>query len=214
MDGIWAGVRRTAGLKSCGKLFVVFSLATVALADEPPQPANPRVAGLIRDLGSADYGTRERADRQLGELGGETREQLEQALSDPDVEVRLRATRLLDRLRLEDLWRPRWSTCMPRDKRPRRFLLRWPRNRATTFMSAIRTATSPTRRLTSHSRANRTGKRSTTSAAAPATASARTTTCTPPASWSAPALRRSIREHMAVRCAARLPARGAYLSKS
>jgi hypothetical protein len=61
---------------------------------------------LIRELGASDFSTRERADAQLARLGHVPREQLQQALLDDDVEVRLRARRLLDRLKLDDLWAP------------------------------------------------------------------------------------------------------------
>ena len=64
------------------------------------------MARLIRELGASDYSKRQRADDQLAKLGPAGRAQLEQALTDEDVEVRLRAKRLLDRLKLDELWAP------------------------------------------------------------------------------------------------------------
>jgi hypothetical protein len=77
-----------------------------SLADEPAKPPEARVARLIRELGAAEYVTRERADAQLERMGDATRGHLQEALLDDDLEVRLRARRLLDRLRLDDLFRP------------------------------------------------------------------------------------------------------------
>ncbi|MGD9721077.1 MAG: hypothetical protein AB7O59_03365 [Pirellulales bacterium] len=74
--------------------------------DDAARPAEPRVARLIRDLGAGDYATREKANRELAGLGAATRADLERALGDSDLEVRLRAKRLLDALKTDDLWRP------------------------------------------------------------------------------------------------------------
>jgi hypothetical protein len=77
-----------------------------AWADDPPtSPGEPRVARLIRDLGSPEYARRARASARLSEFGEETREELEQALQHDDLEVRLRASRLLDDLKVDQLWR-------------------------------------------------------------------------------------------------------------
>jgi hypothetical protein len=85
---------------------VALALATsiAVLPADPPEQGEIRVARLIRDLGAGDYSKRQAADEQLATLGGQSRSHLERALTDQDVEVRLRAKRLLDRLKLDELW--------------------------------------------------------------------------------------------------------------
>lgn len=102
MDWISLRVCRTAGMPGVLVLALVASLAT--LNAEPPEPGEIRVARLIRELGAGDYSKREAADEQLARLGDLSRAHLEQALNDEDVEVRLRAKRLLERLKLDELW--------------------------------------------------------------------------------------------------------------
>jgi hypothetical protein len=89
-------------MPSLAALSLLTSLAV--LRADPPEPGEIRVARLIRDLGSGDYSKRQAADSQLATLGRESREQLERALADDDLEVRLRAKRLLERLKVEELW--------------------------------------------------------------------------------------------------------------
>ncbi len=102
MDWIRLRGFRCAGL---GTLAVVALCAGGrANADEPAERGEVRVARLIRDLGASDYSRRRAADDELKELGADGRRQLEAALDDPDVEIRLRARRLLDRLKLDELW--------------------------------------------------------------------------------------------------------------
>ena len=101
MDWISLRVCRIAGMSS---LISIAWMATSPAA--PPERGEIRVARLIRELGASDYSKRQQADEELAALGRESRESLEKALSDPDVEVRLRAKRLLERLTLEDLWAP------------------------------------------------------------------------------------------------------------
>jgi hypothetical protein len=74
------------------------------LPADPPERGEVRVARLIRELGAKEFSKRQAADEQLAELGAQSRAQLEQALKDDDVEVRLRAQRLLQRLKLDELW--------------------------------------------------------------------------------------------------------------
>ena len=86
---------------------VAWGLGALAAADEPaaaPERGELRVSRLVRELGSSDFTRRRAADDELQRLGAQGRQQLEAALDDPDVEVRLRARRLLDGLQLEALW--------------------------------------------------------------------------------------------------------------
>ena len=101
MDWIPQRVCRFAGISSFAAL--LFCFVTWLRAD-PPEKQDIRVARLIRQLGAADFSQRQQADEQLARLGPSSRAPLEEAVSDEDLEVRLRAKRLLDRLKLEDLW--------------------------------------------------------------------------------------------------------------
>jgi len=65
-----------------------------------------RVARLIRELGSESYGERREADEALAAMGQAARAQLEEAATDADPEIRLRAKNLLRRLKVLDLWSP------------------------------------------------------------------------------------------------------------
>ncbi|HEX3727834.1 MAG TPA: hypothetical protein VHV08_16395 [Pirellulales bacterium] len=75
-----------------------------ASAQESAEQPTVRVARLVRELGSREFDRRQAADEQLGKLGHQSRAHLEAALQDDDVEVRLRAKQLLDKLKLDDLW--------------------------------------------------------------------------------------------------------------
>jgi hypothetical protein len=79
--------------------------ASPAAAQEP-QPPEARVARLVKELGARDFSTRSSAHEQLSKLGAEGRAQLEKALADKDPEVRLRAQRLLEQLKLDEIWAP------------------------------------------------------------------------------------------------------------
>lgn len=61
----------------------------------PPRQSPERIAALVRDLGSGQFAVREKATRQLIELGIVTREALQRAAGDPDAEVRTRARAIL-----------------------------------------------------------------------------------------------------------------------
>jgi hypothetical protein len=102
MDWISLWVCRRVGMPS----LAAAALAVVAAVTwaETPEPGEIRVARLVRDLGAADYSKRQAADDQLAKLGHQSRSQLEQALEHSDAEVRLRARRLLERLKLDELW--------------------------------------------------------------------------------------------------------------
>jgi hypothetical protein len=101
MDWISPRVRRLAGLPLGMALFVGAWAGNLAAQDAPPAA---RVAGLIKDLGARDFTTRSTAHQQLSKLGPAGRAQLEAALGDADPEVRLRAGRLLEELKLDELW--------------------------------------------------------------------------------------------------------------
>ena len=77
------------------------SLASLAQAENP---AEIRIARLVRQLGSESYVERKQADDELAAVGVESRRQLELAAQSPNAEVRLRATDLLRRLKLKELW--------------------------------------------------------------------------------------------------------------
>jgi hypothetical protein len=104
MDGISPQVRRLAGRPFAVALVIV--AAPAALVAQQPQPPEARVARLIKELGARDFSTRTSAHEQLSKLGPDGRAQLERALADKDPEVRLRAERLFEQLRLDELWEP------------------------------------------------------------------------------------------------------------
>src|SRR5262249_47383255 len=65
-----------------------------------------KIARLIRDLGAGEYDARNHADQQLGRMGPQVRSELEAAASSDDPEVRFRAQRLLERIKVAELWEP------------------------------------------------------------------------------------------------------------
>ena len=79
------------------------------------EPAEPRVARLIRQLGSDRYSDRAAATSELARHGTGAREQLEAALQSSDPEVRMRAGDLLTQLRALDLWAPSIVDCRLQD---------------------------------------------------------------------------------------------------
>lgn len=100
MDGRPPRVCRWFG----GPLLGILLLTALVPAAEPPDRGEVRVARLIRNLADTNFSKRQAADDELAGMGGQTRAQLQQALTHDDVEVRLRAKRLLERLDLEQLW--------------------------------------------------------------------------------------------------------------
>ncbi|MBI3839208.1 MAG: hypothetical protein HY288_14910 [Planctomycetia bacterium] len=101
MDWISLRVCRSNGMPG---LALLLCFSAQLLRADPPEKQEIRVARLIRQLGAADCSRRQQADEQLARLGPSTRAPLEEAVSDEDLEVRLRVKRLLDRIKLEDLW--------------------------------------------------------------------------------------------------------------
>ena len=86
------------GLMAAG---LVLSIAALCRADNPPvesakeQAGIQRVAGLIEQLGSEDFQTRERAQSELASAGLEAYDALHQAQSHYDPEIALRARYLV-----------------------------------------------------------------------------------------------------------------------
>ncbi|MCH8923286.1 MAG: hypothetical protein IIA67_09090 [Planctomycetes bacterium] len=76
--------------------------ADTSRGQEPDE--NPRVARLIKRLGSPSFVQRRRAGAELARLGEAGRRQLEKAAESDDPEVRLRADRLLKKLKLREMW--------------------------------------------------------------------------------------------------------------
>jgi hypothetical protein len=99
----WISLRVCRSIGTPGLAVLLFFTAHPLRAD-PPDGQEIRIARLIRQLGADDFVHRQQADEQLAKLGPSSRAPLEEAVSDEDLEVRLRAKRLLDRLKLEDLW--------------------------------------------------------------------------------------------------------------
>ncbi len=95
----------------------------MALGADPEERPDVRVARLVKELGASDFSTRRRAYDQLEKVGPEGRLKLEQAANDADPEVRLHARRLLEQLRLEDLWAPRRVTFKSVDEPASKVLL-------------------------------------------------------------------------------------------
>lgn len=92
-------------------LLVVAAWMSLSLSavgqDEQPEA---RVARLIQRLGSKSYQDREVATAELESLGPVSRKQLESASLSPEAEVRFRAAKLLDKLKVGELWQPRLVT--------------------------------------------------------------------------------------------------------
>src|SRR5262249_24567576 len=68
----------------------------------------------VRQLGSASYRDRLSAERELSLVGAASRKALEAAAQSGDAEVRLQATELLTKFKLEDLWTAGHVSCRGR----------------------------------------------------------------------------------------------------
>jgi HEAT repeat protein len=76
--------------------FVLVLFAPPGGATEPAQAhTQPEVDQLIRQLGSESFEERDRASKQLVEVGDAARESLQKALKNPDLEVKRRAGKCL-----------------------------------------------------------------------------------------------------------------------
>lgn len=83
-------------------VYLCFAVPSEAHAAEPREPVE--LARLVERLGSAAYTEREAAEAELARLGPDAKDSLVAALASPDVEVRIRARKLLERVAVEDLW--------------------------------------------------------------------------------------------------------------
>ncbi len=92
------------GMSAAAALSMVI-ISVGALPAQQPE-GEVRIAGLIRDLGSTSFETRQRASLALAKLGSQTRKQLEDAVHSDDPEVRLRSADLLKQIKVRDLWSP------------------------------------------------------------------------------------------------------------
>ncbi len=75
------------------------SVAFLISSDDPSKPSPldaKQIQKLIRDLGSDDFGIREKATRTLSDAGQEALAALREALQSNDAEVRQRARRIMD----------------------------------------------------------------------------------------------------------------------
>jgi len=73
--------------------------ADEAKPKEEPSPAAARIEALVKELGSEDYDTREAAYQELMRIGAAAKPALEKAARSPDVQTRVSAKRLLEKLR-------------------------------------------------------------------------------------------------------------------
>ena len=80
-------------------------LATAARSEEPPNASSPATAEqLVGQLGDASFEQRERASRQLLEIGLEARAALDEGMRHPDAEIAFRCRGLWDEVRLLAGW--------------------------------------------------------------------------------------------------------------
>ena len=75
----------------------------LGLEPEAPKPKAPDVAALVRDLGAADYATREAARKRLVALGPAAADALKKAIEADDPEVRVSAREILDAIQARKL---------------------------------------------------------------------------------------------------------------
>jgi hypothetical protein len=105
-------------LRVVGLLLAAILVGTLntRLAFAQTDATEPRVARLVRNLGADDYGTRRAADLELLSLGAESLEQLRKAAKSSDLEVRLRAENILQRIAVARLWEPATVTLKADDE--------------------------------------------------------------------------------------------------
>ncbi|MFL5329948.1 MAG: hypothetical protein ACJ8C4_13670 [Gemmataceae bacterium] len=77
---------------------LLFVAATAAIAAVPPQATPEQIDQAVRDLGSEDYPTREKASEFLWAVGTPAEPALRKALQSNDTEVVSRARELLDKI--------------------------------------------------------------------------------------------------------------------
>jgi hypothetical protein len=69
-------------------------ITAMARCEEPPNASPPATAQLVEQLGDASYAQRERAGRQLLEIGLEAKEALDDGMRHPDAEIAFRCRSL------------------------------------------------------------------------------------------------------------------------
>ena len=82
-------------------LVVIASAAHSTAADQPAEAVEKTIARLIEQLGHESFAMRERAQRELAEIGGEAFDALAIAQEDADVERAMRARFLMRSIRIE-----------------------------------------------------------------------------------------------------------------
>ncbi|HVK16734.1 MAG TPA: hypothetical protein VM533_07275 [Fimbriiglobus sp.] len=96
----------------CGLVVLAGGVASAAAPSQPsPDPATLAVApeqvakarGLVKQLGSAAYRDRDRAARELADMGRAALPALDASRHDPDPEVRMRVVALLPRAEADEL---------------------------------------------------------------------------------------------------------------
>ena len=82
--------------------FAAWCWITTGARSEEPAVNSSRSAAkqLVRQLGDASYAERERASRQLLEIGLEARAALDEGMRHPDAEIAFRCRGLWDEVRL------------------------------------------------------------------------------------------------------------------
>jgi hypothetical protein len=76
----------------------------MARCEEPPNASPPAAEQLVEQLGDASYEQRERAGRQLVEIGLEAKAALDNGMRHPDPEIAFRCRRLWDEVRFLAGW--------------------------------------------------------------------------------------------------------------
>lgn len=89
------------------KRFITLLLITVITQ----QVYSSEIEELILQLNSENYQEREQAEYQLSKLGQAAKPQLEIAIQSEDTETRIRATKLIKILKIQDLWKSTLITC-------------------------------------------------------------------------------------------------------
>jgi hypothetical protein len=93
---------------------VLLAPRSLSKAQAPTDDGQPRIARLVRQLGSESYRDRFDAADALEKIGPDCRRALEAAAQSDDAEVRLRAAELLKRFKADDLWLPSLVSCNSR----------------------------------------------------------------------------------------------------
>ncbi|MFO0949387.1 MAG: hypothetical protein U1D30_26315 [Planctomycetota bacterium] len=102
-------VNTPAWVPGIGLLFLFFAFETPADPPSTTQPSDEtqQVAHrLVEDLASPDFQTRDRAQRELLELGRPAESALQKAYNSEDIEQRLRVREILKEHSRRDLWNP------------------------------------------------------------------------------------------------------------